>query len=162
MKKKLELTYLLKSGYIRMPRALYLVRYSDDPEAKLLADLYEFLYSQCFFKKGNVRKRRKNFSCERGQFICSHAEMAEILGIRVKRIPVLLEELKRLNLIEVEYIRGISHIGILYYDSLAGNPQEPKPEYPDEIKRKKEAAKTSDSETTRVSYKNHPLLEGIL
>ena len=29
----------------------------------------------------------------------------------------LLEELKRLNLIKVEYTRGISHIGILYYDS---------------------------------------------
>ena len=46
MKKKLTLENLLKSPYIRMPRVIHELRYSDDPEARLLADLYEYLYTQ--------------------------------------------------------------------------------------------------------------------
>ena len=154
MKKKFTLEKLLNSPYIRMPRVIHELRYGDDPEARLLADLYEYLYTQSYFKKGTADKLNKNMECERGQHICSHTEMAKCLGLTAKKIAVLINELKELNLIEVEHIGGISHISIRYYDRLAGTLRDTatKPS----IQEKKPKENQGDN-PQRLCLKNHPL-----
>ena len=154
MKKKFTLEKLLNSPYIRMPRVIHELRYGDDPEARLLADLYEYLYTQSYFKKGTADKLNKNMECERGQHICSHTEMAKCLGLTAKKIAVLVSELKKRNLIEVEHIGGISHISIRYYDRLAGTLRDTatKP-----VKEEKKPRENQDNNPQRLCLKNHPL-----
>ena len=154
MKKNFTLDDLLQSAYIRMPRLIFKLRYSDDPEDRLLADLYEYLYTQSFFKKGTAEKLNKNLDCERGQHICSHTEMAKRLMLTAKKIAVLISELKKLNLIEVEHIGGISHISIRYYDRLAGTLRDvvAKP-----VKEEKKPKENQGDNPQRLCLKNHPL-----
>jgi len=154
MKKKFTLEKLLNSPYIRMPRVIHELRYGDDPEARLLADLYEYLYTQSYFKKGKADKLNKNMDCERGQHICSHTEMAKRLMVTAKKIAVLVSELKKLNLIEVEHIGGISHISIRYYDKLAGTLRDvvAKP-----VKEEKMPKENQADNPQRLCLKNHPL-----
>ena len=160
MKNKLTLSCLLKSGYIRVPRIVFVLYFSGDPQEKLLAGLYLYLYTQSYFKTGSVCKHRKVLPCERGQIICSHADMAKVMGNSKKCIGPLLEELKQLEVIEVELIEGISHIGILYYDSLAGIPSDFKPEPSEQDKQmvqEEETKKAARANPTRISYDNYPL-----
>ena len=154
MKKNFTLDDLLQSAYIRMPRLIFKLRYSDDPEDRLLADLYEYLYTQSYFKKGTAEKLNKNLDCERGQHICSHTEMAKRLMLTAKKIAVLISELKKLNLIEVEHIGGISHISIRYYDRLAGTLRDvvAKP-----VKEEKKPKENQADNPQRLCLKNHPL-----
>ena len=154
MKKKFTLEALLNSPYIRMPRVIHELRYGDDPEGRLLADLYEYLYTQSYFKKGTAEKLNKNLDCERGQHICSHTEMAKRLMLTAKKIAVLISELKKLNLIEVEHIGGISHISIRYYDRLAGTLRDvvDKP-----VKEEKKPKENQAENPQRLCLKNHPL-----
>ena len=154
MKKNFTLDDLLQSAYIRMPRLIFKLRYSDDPEDRLLADLYEYLYTQSYFKKGTAEKLNKNLDCERGQHICSHTEMAKRLMLTAKKIAVLISELKKLNLIEVEHIGGISHISIRYYDRLAGTLRDvvDKP-----VKEEKKPKENQADNPQRLCLKNHPL-----
>jgi len=154
MKKNFTLDDLLQSAYIRMPRLIFKLRYSDDPEDRLLADLYEYLYTQSYFKKGTAEKLNKNLDCERGQHICSHTEMAKRLMLTAKKIAVLISELKKLNLIEVEHIGGISHISIRYYDRLAGTLRDvvAKP-----VKEEKKPKENQAENPQRLCLKNHPL-----
>ena len=154
MKKKFTLEALLNSPYIRMPRVIHELRYGDDPEGRLLADLYEYLYTQSYFKKGTADKLNKNMECERGQHICSHTEMAKCLGLTAKKIAALVSELKKRNLIEVEHIGGISHISIRYYDRLAGTLRDTatKP-----AKEEKKPRENQDNNPQRLCLKDHPL-----
>ena len=154
MKKNFTLDDLLQSAYIRMPRLIFKLRYSDDPEDRLLADLYEYLYTQSFFKKGMVDKHNTQLDCQRGQIICSHTEMAKRLMLTAKKIAVLISELKKLNLIEVEHIGGISHISIRYYDRLAGTLRDvvAKP-----VKEEKKPKENQGDNPQRLCLKNHPL-----
>lgn len=164
--KNFTLKNLIKQGYIRVPRKVFELYYSGDPDAKMLAELYLYLYSQSYFKTGHVEKNGLPLTCERGQIICSQAEMAQVVGCTKKMTVALLEELKELDLIEVEIIERISHIGILYYDKLAGMPQELKPELTEKEKKRlhekelaKQAAKengtANEENSTRMSYKNY-------
>ena len=154
MKKKFTLEALLNSPYIRMPRVIHELRYSDDPEARLLADLYEYLYTQSFFKKGMVDKHNTQLDRQRGQIICSQAEIAKCLQVKLKKTKILIKELKELNLIEVEQIGGISHISIRYYDRLAGTLRDvvDKP-----VKEEKKPKENPDNNPQRLCLKNHPL-----
>mgnify|MGYP006346552553 FL=1 len=154
MKKKFTLEALLQSAYIRMPRLIFKLRYSDDPEDRLLADLYEYLYTQSFFKKGTVDKQRTQLECQRGQIICSLADMSKCLHLKPRKINALIGELKELNLIEVEQIGGISHISIRYYDRLAGTLRDvvDKP-----VKEEKKPKENQGDNPQRLCLKNHPL-----
>ena len=154
MKKKFTLEALLNSPYIRMPRVIHELRYGDDPEGRLLADLYEYLYTQSFFKKGMVDKHNTQLDCQRGQIICSQAEIAKCLQVKLKKTKILIKELKELNLIEVEQIGGISHISIRYYDRLAGTLRDvvAKP-----VKEEKKPKENQADNPQRLCLKNHPL-----
>ena len=154
MKKKFTLETLLNSPYIRMPRVIHELRYGDDPEGRLLADLYEYLYTQSYFKKGTAEKLNKNLDCQRGQIICSLADMSKCLHLKPRKINALIGELKELNLIEVEQIGGISHISIRYYDRLAGTLRDvvDKP-----VKEEKKPKENQGDNPQRLCLKNHPL-----
>ena len=154
MKKNFTLDDLLQSAYIRMPRLIFKLRYSDDPEDRLLADLYEYLYTQSFFKKGKVDKHNTQLDCQRGQIICSQAEIAKCLQVKLKKTKILIKELKELNLIEVEQIGGISHISIRYYDRLAGTLRDVVAKPAKEEKKPKE---NQADNPQRLCLKNHPL-----
>jgi len=74
--------------------------------------------------------------------------------LTAKKIAVLISELKKLNLIEVEHIGGISHISIRYYDRLAGTLRDvvAKP-----VKEEKKPKENQADNPQRLCLKNHPL-----
>ena len=149
--KNLELNYLdslLESGYIRVPRKVLNDLYGSNALEQLLANIYLFLFSRSYFATGTVIRDKKQFTCHRGEVICSQEEIAAIFGLSVWKVRDVLNRLKERYLIEVENKMGVSHIGILYYDSIAGKPrQEDAMEGKSGKKRQKER-ETESSNTT--------------
>ena len=114
---------LLESGYIRVPRKVLNDLYGSNPLEQLLANVYLFLFSRSYFATGTVVRDNKQLTCHRGQVICSQEELSATFGLTIWKVRDVLNRLKERYLIEVENIKGISHIGMLYYDSSAGKPR---------------------------------------
>ncbi|MFV0272379.1 MAG: hypothetical protein ACK5HZ_12045 [Macellibacteroides fermentans] len=159
MLKSLELNYLdslLESGYVRVPRKVLNDLYGSDAEEQLIAHVYLFLFSRSYFATGTVIRDNKQLTCHRGQVICSQAELAAKFNLSPWRVRGVLNILKERYLIEVENIKGISHIGMLYYDSIAGKPkQESSSEGGSGKKRHKE--RETEASNTTFSLKGHIL-----
>ena len=147
---------LLESGYIRVPQKVLNDLYGSNPLEQLLANVYLFLFSRSYFATGTVVRDNKQFTCHRGEVICSQEEIAAIFGLSVWKVRDVLNRLKERYLIEVENKMGISHIGILYYDSIAGKPrQEDAMEGKSGKKRQKE--RETEASNTTFSLKGHIL-----
>ena len=157
--KNLELNYLdslLESGYIRVPRKVLNDLYGSDAEEQLIAQVYLFLFSRSYFATGTVIRDNKQLTCHRGQVICSQAELATKFNLSPWRVRGMLSILKQRYLIEVENIKGISHIGMLYYDSIAGKPRQEDPSEGGSGKKRHKERETEASNTT-FSLKGHIL-----
>jgi hypothetical protein len=143
---------ILTKGYIRVPRAILADLFCKDEKKHQEANLYLFLLSSTFYKKGDVHKLDKEMVCQRGQFICSQSELEEVFELSRRQVRLLLSTLVQRNLIEVEVKNHISHISIVHYDSIAGTPS--KPTVQKKAEQKVAAEKPCD---TKLSYKNHPM-----
>ena len=147
---------LLESGYIRVPRKVLNDLYGSNPLEQLLANVYLFLFSRSYFATGTVVRDNKQLTCHRGQVICSQEELSATFGLTIGKVRDVLNRLKERYLIEVENIKGISHIGMLYYDSIAGKPkQESSSEGGSGKKRHKE--RETEASNTTFSLKGHIL-----
>ena len=147
---------LLESGYIRVPRKVLNDLYGSNPLEQLLANVYLFLFSRSYFATGTVVRDNKQLTCHRGQVICSQEELSATFGLTIWKVRDVLNRLKERYLIEVENIKGISHIRILYYDSIAGKPrQEGALEGGSGKKRQKE--RETEASNTTFSLKGHIL-----
>ena len=147
---------LLESGYIRVPRKVLNDLYGSNPLEQLLANVYLFLFSRSYFATGTVVRDNKQLTCHRGQVICSQEELSATFGLTIWKVRDVLNRLKERYLIEVENIKGISHIGMLYYDSIAGKPrQESSSEGGSGKKRHKE--RETEASNTTFSLKGHIL-----
>ena len=147
---------LLESGYIRVPQKVLNDLYGSNPLEQLLANVYLFLFSRSYFATGTVVRDNKQLTCHRGQVICSQEELSATFGLTIWKVRDVLNRLKQRYLIEVENKMGISHIGILYYDSIAGKPrQEGALEGRSGKKRQKE--RETEASNTTFSLKGHIL-----
>ena len=147
---------LLESGYVRVPRKVLNDLYCTNATEQLLANVYLFLFSRSYFATGTVVRDNKQLTCHRGQVICSQEELSATFGLTIWKVRDVLNRLKERYLIEVENIKGISHIGILYYDSIAGKPrQEGALEGGSGKKRQKE--RETEASNTTFSLKGHIL-----
>jgi hypothetical protein len=147
---------LLESGYIRVPRKVLNDLYGSDAEEQLIPQVYLFLFSRSYFATGTVIKDNKQLTCHRGQVICSQAELAAKFNLSPWRVRGVLNILKERYLIEVENIKGISHIGMLYYDSIAGKPRQESSSDGGSGKKRHKERETEASNTT-FSLKGHIL-----
>ena len=147
---------LLESGYVRVPRKVLNDLYGSDAEEQLIAHVYLFLFSRSYFATGTVIRDNKQLTCHRGQVICSQAELAAKFNLSPWRVRGVLNILKERYLIEVENIKGISHIGMLYYDSIAGKPRQEDPSEEGSGKKRHKERETEASNTT-FSLKGHIL-----
>ena len=147
---------LLESGYIRVPRKVLNDLYGSNPPEQLLANVYLFLFSRSYFATGTVVRDNKQLTCHRGQVICSQEELSATFGLTIWKVRDVLNRLKQRYLIEVENKMGISHIGILYYDSIAGKPRQE-----DTIKggsgKKRQKERETEASNTTFSLKGHIL-----
>ena len=147
---------LLESGYIRVPRKVLNDLYGSNPLEQLLANVYLFLFSRSYFATGTVVRDNKQLTCHRGQVICSQEELSATFGLTIWKVRDVLNRLKERYLIEVENIKGISHIGMLYYDSIAGKPRQEDPSDGGSGKKRHKERETEASNTT-FSLKGHIL-----
>ena len=147
---------LLESGYVRVPRKVLNDLYGSDAEEQLIAHVYLFLFSRSYFATGTVIRDNKQLTCHRGQVICSQAELAAKFNLSPWRVRGVLNILKQRYLIEVENIKGISHIGMLYYDSIAGKPKQESSSDGGSGKKRHKERETEASNTT-FSLKGHIL-----
>jgi len=157
--KNLELNYLdslLESGYIRVPRKVLNDLYGSNALEQLLANIYLFLFSRSYFATGTVVRDNKQLTCHRGQVICSQEELSATFGLTIWKVRDVLNRLKERYLIEVENIKGISHIGMLYYDSIAGKPRQESSSDGGSGKKRHKERETEASNTT-FSLKGHIL-----
>ena len=147
---------LLESDYIRVPRKVLNDHYGSNPLEQLLANVYLFLFSRSYFATGTVVRDNKQLTCHRGQVICSQEELSATFGLTIWKVRDVLNRLKQRYLIEVENKMGISHIGILYYDSIAGKPRQE-----DTIKggsgKKRQKERETEASNTTFSLKGHIL-----
>ena len=147
---------LLESGYIRVPRKVLNDLYGSNPLEQLLANVYLFLFSRSYFATGTVVRDNKQLTCHRGQVICSQEELSATFGLTIWKVRDVLNRLKERYLIEVENIKGISHIGMLYYDSIAGKPRQESSSDGGSGKKRQKERETEASNTT-FSLKGHIL-----
>lgn len=147
---------LLESGYIRVPRKVLNDLYGSNPLEQLLANVYLFLFSRSYFATGTVVRDNKQLTCHRGQVICSQEELSATFGLTIWKVRDVLNRLKERYLIEVENIKGISHIGMLYYDSIAGKPKQESSSDGGSGKKRHKERETEASNTT-FSLKGHIL-----
>ena len=147
---------LLESGYIRVPRKVLNDLYGSNPLEQLLANVYLFLFSRSYFASGTVIRDNKQLTCHRGQVICSQEELSATFGLTIWKVRDVLNRLKERYLIEVENIKGISHIGMLYYDSIAGKPKQESSSDGGSGKKRQKERETEASNTT-FSLKGHIL-----
>ena len=147
---------LLESGYIRVPRKVLNDLYGSNPLEQLLANVYLFLFSRSYFATGTVVRDNKQLTCHRGQVICSQEELSATFGLTIWKVRDVLNRLKERYLIEVENIKGISHIGMLYYDSIAGKPKQESSSEGESGKKRQKERETEASNTT-FSLKGHIL-----
>ena len=147
---------LLESGYVRVPRKVLNDLFGSDAEEQLIAHVYLFLFSRSYFATGTVIRDNKQLTCHRGQVICSQAELAAKFNLSPWRVRGVLNILKERYLIEVENIKGISHIGMLYYDSIAGKPKQESSSDGGSGKKRHKERETEASNTT-FSLKGHIL-----
>ena len=147
---------LLESGYIRVPRKVLNDLYGSNPLEQLLANVYLFLFSRSYFATGTVVRDNKQLTCHRGQVICSQEELSATFGLTIWKVRDVLNRLKERYLIEVENIKGISHIGMLYYDSIAGKPRQESSSDGGSGKKRHKERETEASNTT-FSLKGHIL-----
>ena len=147
---------LLESGYIRVPRKVLNDLYGSNPLEQLLANVYLFLFSRSYFATGTVVRDNKQLTCHRGQVICSQEELSATFGLTIWKVRDVLNRLKERYLIEVENIKGISHIGMLYYDSIAGKPKQESSSDGGSGKKRQKERETEASNTT-FSLKGHIL-----
>ena len=147
---------LLESDYIRVPRKVLNDLYGSNPLEQLLANVYLFLFSRSYFATGTVVRDNKQLTCHRGQVICSQEELSATFGLTIWKVRDVLNRLKERYLIEVENIKGISHIGMLYYDSIAGKPRQESSSDGGSGKKRQKERETEASNTT-FSLKGHIL-----
>lgn len=114
----------LGQSYVLIPRKVLTMLFRGEGREKSIGMVYLALFSEAYFKEGQVFLNKRHYICKRGEFVGQSEDLAKMCGICTRTLNRDLVWLKEKNLIEVKRLNGGIRVRVGGYDLIMGLRQD--------------------------------------
>lgn len=114
----------LGQSYVLIPRKVLTMLFRGEGREKSIGMVYLALFSEAYFKEGQVFLNKRHYTCKRGEFVGQSEDLAKMCGICTRTLNRDLVWLKEKNLIEVKRLNGGIRVRVDGYDLIMGLRQD--------------------------------------
>lgn len=110
----------LGQSYVLIPRKVLTMLFHGEGRDRSVGMVYLALFSEAFFKDGQVCLNNRYYACKRGEYVGIREELAKNCGISIATLHRDLAWLKEKELIGLTRLNGGIRVRVCGYDSIMG------------------------------------------